>query len=131
MFTIPYVSCVMCQVSGVKCHVSQVMCHVSHVNKKTKTKLQSGGASWSRVCYQRGLPRLVYPLRTCQPCDQSPCVHVSARPGSWAAFRCNGRSVFISGAMVRNGSNRLTYGTRLGHLVDYLNYVSKYNWNLL
>ena len=32
------------------------MCHVSHIY----FFLQSGGASWWRVCYQRGLPRLAY-----------------------------------------------------------------------
>ena len=32
------------------CHVSRVTCHVS----------QSGEAYWWRVCYQRGLPHLVY-----------------------------------------------------------------------
>ena len=65
----------MCHMSHVTCHVSPVMCHVSHVkniffyislnkkkNKKkytTKNIGQSGGASRWRVCYQRGLPRLV------------------------------------------------------------------------
>ena len=47
---------VMCQVSGVMCHVPYVMCHVSGVR-------QSGEASPLRVCYQRGLPRLV--LKDC------------------------------------------------------------------
>ena len=44
------------------------MCHVSPVTynyfliliKIKKKKLQSGGASQWRVCYQRGLPRLVF-----------------------------------------------------------------------
>ena len=70
MFTIPYVSCVMCHVSRVTCHVSRVTCHVSHVTchmscvtKKVfffvEKNGKSGEASRSRVCYQRGLPRLV------------------------------------------------------------------------
>ena len=57
--------------SRVTCHVSPVTCHMSHVNfffyiKKTQKKIpsekigQSGGASRWRVCYQRGLPRLVF-----------------------------------------------------------------------
>ena len=64
---------VMCHVSRVTCHVSRVMCHVSPVTCKKfllfsyikKERLppekigQSGGASRWRVCYQRGLPRLV------------------------------------------------------------------------
>ena len=47
------------------CHVSRVTCHVSQKKrvKKIKNKKynygKSGGASRSRVCYQRGLPRLV------------------------------------------------------------------------
>ena len=72
---------VMCHVSCVMCHVSHVTCHVSHVtcpkkignifvikkinkqiNKKNRSQnkiWQSGGASQWRVCYQRGIPRLV------------------------------------------------------------------------
>ena len=38
------------------CHMSGVRCQVSHV---TFFLGQSGGASPSRICYQRGLPRLV------------------------------------------------------------------------
>ena len=50
------VSRVMCHVSGVTCQVSGVMCQVSHVSFFLG---QSGEASRWRVCYQRGLPRLV------------------------------------------------------------------------
>ena len=78
--TMCHVSRVTCHVSRVTCHVSRVTCHMSHVtchmskkmsyseeknkNKKlflytTKNIGQSGGASQWRVCYQRGLPRLV------------------------------------------------------------------------
>ena len=39
-------------VSHVTCQVSCVTCHF-FLNEQT------GGASWGRVCYQRGLPRLV------------------------------------------------------------------------
>ena len=46
-FTSPNLSCVMC-------HVSNVTCKVSHIRRK-----KSGGASWWRVCYQRGLTLLV------------------------------------------------------------------------
>ena len=76
MFILHDVSCVMCHVSHVTCHVSHVTCHLSRVichmstfcftflQKKEKfnpsEKIgQSGGVSWWRVCYQRGLPRLV------------------------------------------------------------------------
>ena len=48
---------VMCHVSHVTRHMSLVTCHVTHV---TFFLLQNGGASWCRVCYQRGLPRLVF-----------------------------------------------------------------------
>ena len=70
MFMRHYVSHVTCHVSPVTCHLSHVTCHLSHVKIiKKKKKLykkniprkirQIGGASWWRVCYQRGLPRLV------------------------------------------------------------------------
>ena len=67
MFTPHPVSCVKCHVSRVMCHVSRVTCHVSRVNCHmsfffffiVKKIWQSGGASRWRVCYQRGLPRLV------------------------------------------------------------------------
>ena len=57
MFTPHNVSKVTCRMSHVTCHVSCVMCHVSHF-------FLGGGQSceayrW-RVCYQRGLSRLVY-----------------------------------------------------------------------
>ena len=67
MFTQDPVSCVTCHVSPVTCHVSPVTCQMSHVKKNfififflsyIFFKL-SGGASLWRVCYQRGLPRLV------------------------------------------------------------------------
>ena len=49
-----HMSCVTCQVSGVMCHVSHVIFFLSSFFGK------SGGASWWRVCSQRGLPRLVF-----------------------------------------------------------------------
>ena len=66
----------MCHVSRVTCHVSRVMCHVSHVTCNfnfffLQNFLQSGGASRWRVCYQQGLPRLVFrSLRNTQPPGQ-------------------------------------------------------------
>ena len=48
-------------------HPLCVMCHMSHVKKNSNfffilNKIgQSGGAGRWRVCYQRGLPRLVSP----------------------------------------------------------------------
>ena len=56
---------VMCHLSGVTCHVSPVVCHLSHdfffvLNKKNG---QSGEASQWMVCYQRGLPRLVFHVK--------------------------------------------------------------------
>ena len=61
--------CVTCHVSCVTCHVSNVTYHLPHVNRHLSPvtfhffwgkKMKNGGASWWRVCYQRGLPRLVY-----------------------------------------------------------------------
>ena len=64
------VSCFRCHLSHVRCHMSCVTCHVSPVtcNLSHVTchiflllfSLQSGEASQGRVCYQRGLPRLVF-----------------------------------------------------------------------
>ena len=71
----------MCHVSRVTCHVSPVTCHVSPVTSREKKitlflllkknyiylseKIgQNGGASRWRVCFHRGLPRLVYKLVT-------------------------------------------------------------------
>ena len=83
MFTPHYVLCVTCHVSHVTCHMSRVTCHVSHVkntffynffkkkNYTTKNIGQSGGASRWRVCYQRGLPRLVWEVITNEQNDHS------------------------------------------------------------
>ena len=59
----------MCHVSRVTCHLSPVTCHMSKIffltfsllkkNYTTRNIGQSGGASQWRVCYQRGLTRLV------------------------------------------------------------------------
>ena len=59
-----HVSYVRCHVSDVVCHVSHVTCHMSHV---TIIYIfiyfgQSGEVYRWRVCYQRGLPRLVITL---------------------------------------------------------------------
>ena len=58
----------MCPVSHVRCHISLVTCHVSHLRChmshifSSSFLLESGGVSWWRVCYQWGLPRLVFRL---------------------------------------------------------------------
>ena len=58
----------MCPVSHVRCHISLVTCHVSHLRCHMSHifssffLLESGGVSWWRVCYQWGLPRLVFRL---------------------------------------------------------------------
>ena len=53
----------MCHVSGVRCHVYGVRCMIF---------LQSGGASGWRVCYQRGLPSLVFLWKDkCSVCAHS------------------------------------------------------------
>ena len=57
---------VMCHVSRVTCHMSRVTCHMSHVMCHMSRVTfffffgQSGEAYLWRVCYQRGLPRLVF-----------------------------------------------------------------------
>ena len=75
-----HMSCVTCHVSRVTCHMSCVTCHMSHVtchvSKKKfflffffyrKKMEKSGEASRLRVCYQRGLPRLVLIAFTYMP----------------------------------------------------------------
>ena len=75
--TMSHVSHVPCHVSHVTCHLSRVTCPLSHVSflfyfflfkKKNILKKiwQSCGASWWRVCYQRGLPRLVFSAMSLQ-----------------------------------------------------------------
>ena len=61
MFTPHHVSHIRCQVLFVTCDVSGVRCQVSGVIIIIFFIffLQIGGASQWRVCYQRGLPRLV------------------------------------------------------------------------
>ena len=65
-----HMSCVTChasnvmrQMSCVTCHASNVMRHMScvtcHFLSSSFLLRQSGEACWWRVCYQRGLPRLV------------------------------------------------------------------------
>ena len=46
-----------CHVSGVTCHMSHVTCQMSDVT--CQIFFLSGEDSQGRVCYQRGLPRLV------------------------------------------------------------------------
>ena len=46
--------------SRVTCHVSRVTCHMSLFSFSFG---QSGEAYWWRVCYQRGLPRLVFIIK--------------------------------------------------------------------
>ena len=54
-----------CHMSRVMCHVSSVICNLSHVMCQKKYDFfffffgKIGLASWRRVCYQWGLPRLV------------------------------------------------------------------------
>ena len=59
MFTSQNVSCVMCHLSHVTCHVSHVTCHILFFYFYFYFLWQSGKVYWWRVCYQRGLPRLV------------------------------------------------------------------------
>ena len=59
VFIIPYVSSVTCQVSHVTYHVSYVTHNVLHF---LFCFLQSCWVGWLRLCYQKGLPRLVFRL---------------------------------------------------------------------
>ena len=51
---------VTCHVSRVTCHMSHVTCYMSHDIFNFFIFWQNGGASQWSVCYQRGLPRLVF-----------------------------------------------------------------------
>ena len=59
MFNPHHISCFTWFMSHVMCYMSHVKFHVSFVMLYVK-KIQSQGASPRRVCYLRGLPRLVY-----------------------------------------------------------------------
>ena len=52
--------------SHITCLMSHVLYHMSHVTFFFSF-LESGSVSWWRVCYQRGLPRLVLPSATLPP----------------------------------------------------------------
>ena len=63
--TMCHMSDITCYVSHVRCHVSGVTCQVSCVTFSFFLFFLllfegSGGTSCWRVCYQRGLPRLVF-----------------------------------------------------------------------
>ena len=58
MSTLPNMSCVTCHVSHVMHHMSCVNCHMSHFF--SSFFWQCGEAYRWRVCYQWGLPRLVF-----------------------------------------------------------------------
>ena len=47
-------------VSHITCHMSHVKIIFSDIKKSLKKSEQCGAASWWRVCYQWGLPRLVF-----------------------------------------------------------------------
>ena len=68
-----YSLCVQCHMSGVTNQVSHVRCHMSlcmclvpcvmcYVSFIIYIFLQGGWVSWLRLCYQKGLPRLVFRL---------------------------------------------------------------------
>ena len=52
LYVMCHMSCVMCHMSGAMCHLSNVTCPIFF--------LQSGEAYRWRVCYQQGLPHLVF-----------------------------------------------------------------------
>ena len=58
IFTTSYGSGVICHVSCVTCHMSRFRCHMSDFF------LQNGGDSRWKVCYQRGLPCVVFYIET-------------------------------------------------------------------
>ena len=83
MFTPHSLSHFMFHVSCVLCHVSRVTCHIFFFN--FFFFWQSGGVSWWRVCYQRGLPRLVSSQIRIK-------LHLYLRAESWldnVAFYCH------------------------------------------
>ena len=63
IFTSNYVSHITCHKSCVMCHMSCVTCNLAQVTCSHVTChffFTIGGASRGRVCYQQGLPGLVY-----------------------------------------------------------------------
>ena len=70
--------CVTCQVSSVTCHVSGVMCQVSHVRYHAFF-LQTVWASRCRVCYHRGLLRLVSYSQSVKSIKLLFCINIFGR----------------------------------------------------
>ena len=62
MFTPHNISHVKFHVSHVTFYMSRVTCHVSHITFFLFLFGQIGETYWSRDCYQRGLPQLVFPF---------------------------------------------------------------------
>ena len=60
MFIPHYVSCVMCHVSPVTCQQKKLHIYFDFLFYPSEKIGQSCGASRWRVCYQRGLPRLIF-----------------------------------------------------------------------
>ena len=67
---------VTCHVSCAMCHILRVTCHMSHDYFFIIFFGQSGKARWWRVCYQRGLPRLVFTLCMFQKLEYQPHFHL-------------------------------------------------------
>ena len=93
----------MCHMSGVRCHVSRVTCHVSrvmcHIFIFFYMFLQRGEISWWRVCYQRGLPRLVLECVNVEASRSYECSHslsFSCPMARTATYRNSTVTVFIS-----------------------------------
>ena len=77
MFTPLHLSHVTCHMSHVMCHMSHVTCHMSKNCLFSSSFRQCGETSWWRVCYQRGLTRLVlweysHHLSICTLCTPLP-----------------------------------------------------------
>ena len=101
--------------SRVTCHVSHVTCHMSRVTSHMSLFFssffsffgQSGRAYWWRVCYQRGLPRLVY----CGEASHWRVRYQRSLPSAASQWFCNG-SVYTEPSEIHtNGSVMVLYGS--------------------
>ena len=84
----------MCHMSHVRCHLSHVRCQVPGVTCHVSVFFvffwgKSGGASRWRVCYQRGLPRLVWIHKT-------PYMDVYGSAANWGSGQIFNTSIQIS-----------------------------------
>ena len=136
MFIPHYVSCVMCHMSHVMCHLSPVTCHMS-TKKKFKTFFvipkkiwQRGGASQWRVCYQRGLPRLVSVQRQVRQFSGRSCHQLYSSTLHCTALHCTALHCTALHCTALHSDMSGNFRSRIFLNVKALNFRSKTTYDL-